>query len=177
MPERSDLGDFHMILRLRKRHRRIVIAMGVVLPVVFTLGVAARKPTPTVPSLPGETPNSRSGSAAVVWDRFDLFSKTAIRVRLFREKNGSGQIALKSSAPLHFVKPDLLVYWVAQSWKTTNTIPDNAVLLGAFSADSLLFSGKESNAEGRLLLFSLANQEIVAVSKPFSVLGVGHSPF
>src|SRR5262249_24700649 len=156
-----------MIRPLRQRHRHIVIAMGVVLPIVFTMGVVARKPAPTVPSLPAKPGAPQFSSATTVWDRSDLFAKTAIQVRLLLESNSSGRFALELSAPQDFVRPDMLVYWVAQSSKTTDTIPDNAMLLGTFSAGPLLFSGKESNADGRLLLYSLANQEIVAQSKPF----------
>jgi len=156
-----------MVLPLRQRHRRTVIALGLVLPVVLTFGIAARKPAPIVASLPGELTAPQFGSATTVWDRSDLFAKTTIQARLLRENNSSGRFALKLSAHQDFVKPDLLVYWVAQNSKTTETIPDNAVLLGVFSAGPLFFSGKESNGDGRLLLYSLANQEIVAESKPF----------
>src|SRR5215831_5168489 len=64
--------ETRMIRRLRQRHRHIVIVMGVVLPIVFTLGVAARKPAPTMPSLPAEPAAPQFGSATTVWDRSDL---------------------------------------------------------------------------------------------------------
>jgi hypothetical protein len=167
MPELSDAGEFHMILQLRQRHRRMVMALAAALPFVFTIGIAARKPAPIAPSLLAEPAALQVGSATTVWDRWDLFPKTAIQVRLLRENNSGGRFALKLSAK-DFVKPDLLVYWVAQNSKTTDTIPDNAVLLGAFSGDPLLLPRKEVTEDSCLLLYSLADHEIVAISKPFS---------
>ena len=155
-----------MVLQLRQRHRRIVIAMSVLLPTLFTLGVGARKPAPTVPSLPAEPAALQFGSATTVWDRWDLFAKTAIQVRLLREDNGSGRFAMRLSAAKDFVKPDLLFYWTAQSSKITNTIPDDAVLLGAFNSASLWLPAKATTESGVLVLYSLANDEIVEISKP-----------
>src|SRR5262245_24372362 len=109
--------ETRMIRPLRQRHRRIVIAMGVVLPVAFTLGVAARKPVPTVPSLPTEPAAVQFSSTTTVWDRSDLFAKSAIQVRLLRENRSSGRFALRLSAGRDFAKPDLIVYWVAEALK------------------------------------------------------------
>jgi len=43
-----------MIRLLRQRHRRMVIALGVILPIAFALGIAARKSVPSLTSLPTE---------------------------------------------------------------------------------------------------------------------------
>lgn len=37
---------------LRRRHRNVFIALGVLLPVIVLLGLSGRKPVPTVESLP-----------------------------------------------------------------------------------------------------------------------------
>jgi len=158
-----------MIRPLRQRHRRIVIAMGVVLPVVFTLGVAARKPAPTVPSLLTEPAGVHFSSATTVWDRSDLFAKAAIQVRLLRENRSSDRFALRLSAARDFAKPDLIVYWVAETSKVAGSLPDNALLLGVFHSDFLLLPTEAAAQAGLLVLYSLANSEIVDVSRPLRI--------
>jgi len=158
-----------MIRPLRQRHRHIVIAMGVVLPVVFTLGVAARKPAPTVTSFPGEAPNSHLGSPTAVWERSDLFAKTAIQIQLLRDNNNGSRFLLKLSAARDFVKPDLIVYWVAENAKSVDSLPDSALLLGSFHSASLALPAEATVHPGVLVLYSLANGEIVDVSRPLLI--------
>jgi hypothetical protein len=62
-----------------------------------------------------------------------------------------------------------MVYWSAGNPTTTNTVPDNAILLGAFGAEALPLPVAVTMSGGVLLLFSLADGEIVDVSKPFSI--------
>jgi len=161
--------ETRMIRSLRQRHRRIVIAMGVVLPVVFTVGVAARKPAPTAPSLPTEPAAVQLRSATTVWDRSDLFAKTAIQARLLRENTSSGRFGLKLSAAGDFAKPDLIVYWVAENSKGVESLPDNALLLGGFHSASLLLPTEAIAQAGVLVLYSLPNSEIVDVSRPLRI--------
>ncbi len=73
------------------------------------------------------------------------------------------------SAPKNFAKPDLLVYWIAGNATTFDMIPDNAVLLGSFSNSAPLpFPRGEAESSGVLILYSLANHEVIDVSKPFT---------
>jgi hypothetical protein len=167
---RAGLKSEHgMILPLRQRHRRIAISLGVVLPILFIAGIAARKPVPSMPSLPSETGTFAPGPATRVWARSDLFAKTAVQVRLVRENVANGRAALEFSATRDLVKPDLIVYWIAGNPKVIETLPDNALLLGAFSSPSLLLPPKVSTESGVLVLYSLANNEIVDVSKPLQL--------
>ena len=155
-----------MIRPLRQRHRKIVIALGVTLPILFSIGIAARRPVPTMASLPSELGTFSRGSAATVWKRSDLFTKAPIQARLLRESGKSGRFALELSAPGDFVKPDLIVYWVAGSSKVTGALPNNALLLGAFSLAVFTLPANMPSEDGILVLYSLANNEIEAVSKP-----------
>jgi hypothetical protein len=41
-----------MIRPLRRRHRAVVIVLAIVLPVVFAIAIATRKPVPVMPVLP-----------------------------------------------------------------------------------------------------------------------------
>src|SRR5690349_21830035 len=154
-----------MVLPLRQCHRRIVIAMGVILPVALTLGVAARKPAPTVTSLPANLATPEISSATTVWDRSDLFAKAAIQVRLLRDNTNGSRFSLKFSAAKDFVKPDLLVYWIPEDSKGVNSLPESALLLGSFHSASLVLPAEAAVHPGVLVLYSLANGEIVGVSK------------
>lgn len=159
-----------MIRPLRQRHRRMVVTLGVLLPVAFTLGIAARKPVPNMDSLPASLASTPQKFAATEWERTDLFVKSAIQVRLLREQISSGRFAVKFSAPQDFVKPDLMAYWVAGDSKITDTLPANAQLLGTFNSSSALTLPVDPTTQnGMLVLYSLADNEVVEVSKLFSI--------
>ncbi len=159
-----------MIRPLRQRHRHMVFVLGIFLPVAFAVGIAARKPVPDMTSLPKELVAPSQQFAATEWERADLFSKTPIQVRLLRASADAGRFAVKLSAAKDFVKPDLIVYWVADSPNITDTLPDNAQLLGVFNpAAPLLLPTDAASGEGVLVLYSLADQEVIEVSKPFAL--------
>ena len=160
-----------MIYPLRQRHRRIVIALGIFLPIVFVIGIAARKPAPTVAKLPAGLTATSQQFDAVEWKRADLFAKTPIEVYLLREQKSSGRFGIEFSAAKEFVKPDLIVYWVAGNPNMTDTLPDNAILLGAFSSTALPLSDEVAKSNGVLVLYSLADNEIADVSKPIQFNG------
>ena len=73
-----------MIRPLRQRHHRIVIALGVLLPVAFALGIAARQPVPNMDSLPANLVAMPQKSEVTEWERADLFVKLPIKVRFLR---------------------------------------------------------------------------------------------
>ncbi len=155
-----------MIRSLRQRHRRVVIALGAFLPIAFAVGIAARKSVPSMTSLPTELVVPPQKFAVTEWERADLFTKTPIQVRLRRENAGAGHFAVEFSAAEDFVKPDLLVYWVVGNLKITEKLPDNAWLLGAFNSSvALLLPPNSGPGSCVFVLYSLADQEIVEVSK------------
>ena len=159
-----------MISPLRQQHRRMVIVLGVFLPIAFLIGIAARKSVPGMTSLPQELVASPQKFAVTEWERADLFTKTPIQVRLLRESAGAGHFAVEFSAARDFVKPDLIVYWIAGSPNVTDTLPDNARLLGVFNSSVALSLPPDAGPDsGVLVLYSLADQEIVGVSKPFAL--------
>jgi hypothetical protein len=155
-----------MILPLRRRHRRMFAVLGVLLPLVFIAGVAARKPVPTSVLL-SEAPVERQ-SFSVLEDHSDLFPNTGIRVQILRgEANG---VALQLSAPKDFVKADPLVYWLPAETALKGTIPDEAILLGALKVGTpTVVPPATERQPGTLLLYSLANHEIVTSSKNFQI--------
>ena len=77
---------------------------------------------------------------------------------------------MEFSAGNDFVKPDLIVYWVGVGTKITDTIPDDAFLVGSFSSSAALPLPLEvSSASGVLVLYSLADHVIVETSKRFAI--------
>ena len=158
-----------MIRPLRQRHRRIFAALGVLLPIAFAAGIAARKTVPTANSLSVELANTAQRFEAIEWKRADLFAKNQIEVHLVRERTGAGQFAVGFSAPKDFAKPDLIVYWVAGNPSITETLPDGAMLLGAFNSSALPLPDDATKTAGVLVLYSLADHEVIEVSKPFRI--------
>jgi len=158
-----------MILSLRQRHRRMFAVIGIVIPVAFAVGIAARKPVPSVTSLPMGLTASSKKFGPTEWERADLFAKTSVTIRLLRERAVASHFAVSFAAPKDFVKPDLIVYWVAGNPNITDALPDNARLLGAFNSSvALPLPPDIASGTGVLVLYSLADQEVVEVSKPFS---------
>lgn len=159
-----------MIRPLRQRHRRMVMVLGVVLPVVCVAGIAARKSAPVTAALPVGLVAPSLAFASIEWERSELFPKTGIQIRLRRESAGSGRYAVELSGPKDFVKPDMIVYWVAGTNSIADSVPDNAQLLGGFSpAMALPLPMDAAHEAGRLLVYSLADQEIVDLSKPITL--------
>lgn len=164
-----------MIHPLRQRHRRVVIVLGIFLPIAFVAGVAARKPAPTVAELPAALTATSQQFEAIEWKRTDLFAKTPIEVYLLREQKSSGRFGIEFSAAKDFVEPDLIVYWVTGNPNMTDTLPDNAILLGSFSSATLPLPDELAKSNGEFVLFSLADNQIVDVSKPVSLQQPGAS--
>lgn len=156
-----------MIRPLRKIHRRLFIVLGIILPVAFVISIAARKPPAIAASLPPALTDAPNLFNALIWEQDALFSKTGISVRLMRESAASGLFAVSFLAPNDFAKPDVIVYWVAGDSTSADALPEDAQLLGTFSARELKLPADAPTNEGRLILFSLADQEIVDISKPF----------
>lgn len=145
--------------------------IGIAVPVAFTIGVAARKPVPMMDSLPKELTTLAQPSAADELEAGDVFAKRAVGIRLLRSRARTGQIAISFSAPKDFLKPDLIVYWVAGNSAISDTLPNDAILLGSFGATALPLPNEVMKAGGKLVLYSLADNEIVEVSKPVNVEG------
>ena len=153
-----------MILPLRRRHRRMFAVIGVLLPVAFVAGVAARKPIPTkAPSDALLSPRQTFSQSG--WNRSDLFTTVAVRVQLLHDGANTNRSALQISTPKDFVKADLLVYWLPAESILRDNIPDVAILLGAFSGQPLPMPPTVAGKPGSLVLYSLADHEIVEASK------------
>ena len=148
----------------------MVIALGIFLPVAFAVGIAARRPVPTGHSLSATLAGEPLHFENVVWDRSDMWAQRAIRTRLLSDKPDGKRFAVELSAVNDIVKPDLIVYWVPGNPKIEEALPDNATLLGAFvqtKPTALPLPGETATKSGVFVLYSLADHEVIAVSKPF----------
>ena len=156
-----------MIRPLRQCHFQTFAVVGFLLPIVFAFGIVARKPFPTMDALPDELSARTQKFPASEWERTDLFTKSPIHVRRLREnpKNESSAVTF-SAAKDYFIKPDLMVYWIAGQPIVNDKLPDHAKLLGGFNSGALPLPAEATTTNGLLVLYSLADNEIVDVSKP-----------
>jgi hypothetical protein len=152
---------------LRKRHRRVFAVLGVALPIAFVVGIAARQPVPVMDGAPLGIAGTASDLGQVVWSKEDLWPGN--RLITILRRNAAGSVALELRAS-DLTKPDLLVYWAEGKGGTTDKLPDKARLLGAWvNRAPLRIPGDLRGAAGRLVLYSLADQEVVAVSSAFII--------
>jgi len=151
-----------MIRPLRQRHRVIVGTLGVLLPLAFAGGLVARKPVPVAADVPPALASPGNDFGSVIWTKSDVWPGQAIMTRLRRGAARSLAVELLFR---EFAKPDVLVYWVAGKDSAGERLPENARLLGALSNRAPLPLPADARGEaGRLVLYSLADQEVVAVS-------------
>ena len=156
-----------MIRPLRQRHRVVVCALGVLLPLAFAAGLAARKPLPIAKSLPSELTGKAKDFGHVLWTKADLWPGQLIITSLRRDAAGSVGVALMFR---DLVKPDLLIYWASGKETAIEGLPETARLLGALSDGTPLSFPPEARGEaGRFVLYSLADHEVVATSSTFIV--------
>ena len=119
-----------MIRSLRQSDRQMVIALGILLPGAFAVGIVARKPAPLVSEFPAALAAAPHLFENIEWRRVDLFKNSPIKVSLLCEHRGAGAFAFAFSAAEDFAQPDLLVYWISGTSNFTNALPENAQLLG-----------------------------------------------
>lgn len=158
-----------MIRPLRQRHRVMMLALATIVPTAFATGLLSRREIPVQATVDA---GLAAGVApwVQVWDREDLWSGFNLRTRLFRTGNLPGSIAIEISSKSQIVRPDVLAYWVPREGPIQGGVPDEAILLGKFDSVHplpLALPGEAARLTGTVILYSLADQEIVATSKPF----------
>ncbi len=155
-----------MIRPLRQRHRIMISTLSVIIPAAFALGIASRKQIPLSPDT-RPTMTAESSDFTEVWDRNDLWKEKPVHTRLLRSAN-SQRFAIELAPDERIVRPDLLVYWIPGETQVQGSLPDNAFLLGSFEQSAPArfdLPDQSAKLKGILLLYSLADHEIVAVSK------------
>jgi hypothetical protein len=149
----------------------MLLALTITLPAAFAVGIATRKEVP-VSTLRIRGLQQESRNQSTLWVRNDLWGKNEIQTRLLTLGSGSREFAVELVPTNQITRPDLLVYWVPGERKFGKLMPDNASLLGSFEQSRptpLLLPDAASKQTGILVLYSLADQEIEAVSRSFAV--------
>jgi hypothetical protein len=145
----------------------MVCTLGVLLPVAFAVGIAARRPVPVAASVPSQLTDQTSAFGQVVWMKYDLWPNQRIVTSLRRDATGSVAVELMFR---DLAKPDVLVYWAPGKDTAVEGLPENARLLGALSNRVPLAIPADVRGEsGRFVLYSLADHEVLAASRAFIV--------
>jgi len=158
-----------MIRPLRQRHRVIIFALSVVVPATFALGIATRKEVPAL-SVTATSFSAGAPGHKELCSREGLWEKKAIRTLILNLGAGNGQLGVELIAQDQISRADVLVYWLPGQEKIEDVHPADAILLGSFDPSipmPLALPQQAVNNAGRLLLYSLGDHEIVAVSKAF----------
>jgi hypothetical protein len=155
----APLVESVMTRSLRQKHRAAVFALALTLPCALTGALYLRKPNVIAPYFNEHGP--------VVWKCYTLWPTKKITTALRRDK--SGTIAIEfTSRKLN--APDLLLYWAAGKTNSPSTLPADARFLGATRLNAPLSVPDEiRGVPGSFILYSLANNEILAVSVPLVV--------
>lgn len=156
-----------MITSLRKGHRSIFTALGIVLPVVFVIGLYERKPLPIMESLPAGLVANRPASSSPILVKTCAFAHGSASAKVFGSRTGR-DLTVQVSIGAEPEKPDVLVYWVPGSPSGLDKIPAGAFLLGELGSQPLSLPAGEQSA-GVLMLYSLADGEVIDVSNPIAL--------
>lgn len=150
-----------MIRALRQRHRTTTTVLSIILPVVFLFAVALRKPVPIW--VPRPTFNNP------IWEKNDLWAKPLIKTRLFsyNPTNQPSRFAVQLIPEQPIIRPDVLAYWTPTMVGSIEQVPDSAVLLGSITGEPVMpLPSSSGNTLGSLILYSLADHEVIVVSSP-----------
>lgn len=147
-----------MISELRRIHRFASVALAAAVPVFFAAAIASRPGPPVNASLPSGVPATEVVSTTpLAWSRPEVSGELARRA--------DGRIALDLDARTVATTPDVLVYWLEPS--DAADPPESGSLLGSIRGSHRKLIDLPTGAEergGRLALYSLAHDEIVATS-------------
>jgi hypothetical protein len=125
-----------MIRALRRRHRFATAGLALALPPMLALALAVRAPQSPAPE-----------------------SRPALALAFRRAPDGAPVVELDSrGAP---VLPDALAYFSPDP-APAESVPAEAVFLGEVPADAVRTYSLPGRAAGRVLVFSLAWQRVVA---------------
>lgn len=150
-----------MIRPLRVRHRWMTGILFLAVPAVLLLALRGRAGVPVYSSLPSQLsadqpPLALEGSGLETVLELEELGVTV------RATVSMGTPVLEVSTTRPLAAPDVLIYWSATA--ATDSLPENAVLLGAYSDRPRLYAVSERAATrpGFLVFYSLGHQKVVA---------------
>ena len=159
-----------MIRPLRQRHRMVVLALSALVPAAFVLGVTSRRSLPAVVSIRSAFGSQSAASYEPRWTRDELWEKQQLRTRLLEDPTRSN-LALEVTASEPIARPDVLLYWISGNPNVGDSVPNDAILLGTWIQEppKAIEIPQTAKGDGRLILYSLADHEILNVSKAFPI--------
>ena len=156
-----------MIRTLRRTHQVAVCTLGLALPVLFGAGITARRPLPVATSIPSELTTGPSRFGNVLWTTTDLWRGQQITTILREDSAGIQSVEFNFRK---LVRADVLVYWARGKQRDGDGLPEDAQLLGAFAEGVILsLPPNIRGEEGRFILYSLAEHELVATSEALTL--------
>jgi hypothetical protein len=157
-----------MILVQRRRHLAVFSALAVVLPTLFVSALLSRDPLPVEDAIPTaldlrESPPAVEGLA---WTRTGaLWDALGIEVAAVP---GDGRVERVGLRPTRDPQlPKALVYW-APGTEPRGALPEDAVLVGSLAGGRpvlLALPGEAAAVAGRLVVYSLGHQRVMAESE------------
>ncbi len=156
-----------MITSLRNRHRIIVTALAVFVPIVFVSGLMIRKPIPPSDRLPITHTELATGQTSVLYEDKNLWKGQAITTRVVAIERNRSNLFLELQGTRNLAEPDLLVYW-SESQPLPERLAEKAILLGKLSGmqvERLPLPERASAIRGYLTIYSLARRKIVATAE------------
>jgi len=142
-----------MIQPLRKIHRTIVFALGIVLPVLFIAGLVSRHaPLPAVGTVENKLAQ-RDGGTEFVLNR----GSSKFTVRLVENRKGGPEREFLAIPASEFLAPDVFVYW--SETQPEASLSPNAKLLGKLGPGELYRI--PSGSGGYFVLYSVAQNEVL----------------
>jgi hypothetical protein len=144
-----------LIRPLRRVHRRVSIALALVLPAVLIAAVAARPDWG-----PPEADETEPDHVRFTQQHFEYFQLDGVRLRLAITAGDEQFVAVQCEDGLPF--PDVLLYATDAAVEDGAALPDDAVLIGALRGrETDEFAVVPGSVRARYVLYSLAHHAIV----------------
>lgn len=155
-----------MIQPLRQRHYQLMRIMAVGLPLLFLAGLAARH-APLPQQVPALLINEIPAFPKMLLERDNLWPGQSIMTRVSADRIPPQRLVIELQPRRDLIAPDVLVYWCEASVPVTKQLPETAHLLGGLSGKHLrrfALPPAALSADGKMMLYSLAHQQIVATA-------------
>ncbi len=156
-----------MIRPLRRRHRRILTALAIVLPLAFVAGIASRKSIPAMAEIPPAIQTAAPEFTHRIFEQNDLWGQLNIITRVYADSLPPSRLAVELHPQRYLEYPDLLVYWSAGAGSDAKIPPQEAFLIGVLSGREkgrFLLPAPALETDGLLILYSLAQQQRIAAA-------------
>jgi len=146
-----------MIQPLRSVHRLIFSAWILVLPTVFIGGLLSRHQWSPVASSPLK---ESSQGELLISEKSETAGDLRFEARLLTVSSDPNVRAVEIVSKASALSPDVLVYWSAS--RPESNLPASAQLLGPYHPQQQNRLPSEANGVGFVVLYSLAQQRILA---------------